>query len=206
MSFDIKPLGRDLLDPAFDLATEVFAAQSTVHRALGIELDAYRAYLRAPFEAMVDEGLSLVATHSSGTVVGCMIATDFHTCLTVKQTPLPFAPLVALTTALCKDYSKIRRSSPGTALLVDMGAVAPEAQAQGIYSALRRAVHSRAITKGYHRVMGELSSAQTQHVVLEKMGHKAVAEIAFDRFEWAGTKPFRNIHDPPKLILSEGML
>ena len=42
--------------------------------------------------------------------------------------------------------------------------------------------------------------------LLEKMGHRTAAEIAFERFEWNGTRPFASITSPPSIILAEGML
>ena len=84
---------------AFDLATEVFVAGSTLHRALGITLGEYRAYLRPSFQQMVAEGLSVVTIdEASGTLLGCLIATDFHSQLAHDtDAPPPFAPLAALT-------------------------------------------------------------------------------------------------------------
>lgn len=205
-AFSIEPLSRDLLDPAFDLATKVFAEDSTLHHALCINLSDYRDYLRAPFEAMVNEGLSLVAVDGAENVLGVMIATDFCGTGTSSEAPAPFAALTAITSALCRDYLAQNPRDPGDAILVDIGAVSPAARGLGIYKAMRNETHRLAKSKGYRFAMGELSSAATQRVVLDMMGHRKVGEILFETFEWNGVRPFKAIQDPPRLILSEGTL
>ena len=55
-------------------------------------------------------------------------------------------------------------------------------------------------------MIGELSSVATQHVVLNRLQHRSVAEIRFDTFEYAGGYPFRGISDPPSIVLAEGDL
>ena len=59
--FEIKPIDASLVDASFDLASAVFAASSSLHSALDVTLQDYRAYLRAPFVAMIAEGLSVAA-------------------------------------------------------------------------------------------------------------------------------------------------
>lgn len=205
MEIEIRPLESDLIEPAFALATRVFSAGSTVHRALGIGLEEYRAYLRASFEEMVAEGLSVAAIDAAtGDMMGCMIVTDFHGQLTDNSCPpAKFAPLAALTGALCDQYARI---GPGEVILVDMGAVSDKAAGMGAYQRMRAAVQNGARAKGYQRVVGELSSAATQHVVLNRLGHKKLAEIQFADFEFGGKRPFQTITDPPSILLTEGEL
>ncbi|MEM8777204.1 MAG: hypothetical protein AAGF53_19445 [Pseudomonadota bacterium] len=201
--FDIRRLESAHLEQAFHLATEVFAKQSTIHRALGIDLEEYRAYLRPSFTAMVEKQLSIVASdQATGLVLGCLIWTDFYNATFANHSvPKTFSPLVALTAALSAKYN--RTFGPGEVALADMAAVSAGAEGQGLYQAMRRAAEDQARRRGYRFVVSELSSAKTQHVLLRKMGHRAVAEIAFDQFEYKAMKPFKDIVDPPSLILSE---
>ena len=53
---------------------------------------------------------------------------------------------------------------------------------------------------------GELTSTATQKVVLEKMGHRKSAEIAFAEFTLNGRLPFATITDPKTVILAEETL
>ena len=53
---------------------------------------------------------------------------------------------------------------------------------------------------------GELTSSATQKVVLEKMGHRKCAEIAFAEFTLNGTRPFASITEPQTVILAEETL
>ncbi len=52
----------------------------------------------------------------------------------------------------------------------------------------------------------ELSSAATQHVVLELLGHRKMAEIPFAEFQFGEEHPFQAIKEPLSIILSEGKL
>lgn len=205
---EIRPLRHADTAPAFALATEVFVRSSTLHRALNIGLADYRAYLRAPFAAMVAEGLSVVATDShSQQILGCLIVTDFH-----GQSAAPpvadarFRPLAALGAELARQYRAQRSIVPGEVALVDMAAVAPSATGAGLYSRMRAAAHGIARDKGYRHVVGELSSAATQHVVLTRLQHRKMAEVAFAGFVVDGQLPFRRITQPPGIILTEGDL
>lgn len=87
-----------------------------------------------------------------------------------------------------------------------MGAVSSKARGQGVYQKMRTAAHNVARDKGYKLVLGELSSAVTQHVVLNQLGHRKVAEIRFAEFRYSNTRPFIAIKKPPSIILSEGAL
>jgi len=204
----IQPLGADLAPAAFDLATSVFVASSTLHQALGITLEAYRTYLQDGFQQMVQEGLSVVAQNQkTGEVLGCLIVTDFHAHL--YPTPpqdAAFAPLAALTAALAAKYRTQRSIDPGHVILVDMGAVSPAARGLGLYKSMRQAAHQRAKTHGFSHVVGELSSATTQAYVLGQLGHQTIAEVPFQSFEHNGTHPFAKITDPQCLVLAEGRL
>lgn len=190
---------------AFTLVSEVFSQGSTLHRALAIGLDEYRAYLHDSFMAMVDERLSVAAV-ADGELLGCMIVTDFHQHLNMTETPEPFAPLAALTGELCRQYQQVRSIGPGDAALVDMGAVSGSAGGKGVYQKLRDAAQEQARRRGFTRIVGELSSAATQHVVLNRLGHEKLAEVRFADFEYGGAKPFAGIEEPESIILAEGRL
>ncbi len=208
MAVSLNLLEAARLNAAFNLATKVFAEASTLHRALKIGLNEYREHLRHPFEMMVREGLSITATDNhSGELVGCLIVTDFSNQFVEKANPSPrFAPLSAITKDLCRQYQRKRLISVADAILVDMGAVSKEAGGTGIYKQMRTAAHDLARSRGFKLVIGELSSAVTQHVVLERLGHRKMAEINFAEFQYGNERPFHTIQNPPSIILSEGDL
>lgn len=208
MSIEIRQLDEGSLQPAFDLAIRVFAGASTLHRALNAGLDEYRDHLRGPFRSTIGEGLSVVAIErGSGDLVGCLIATDYrnHTTGGAGE-PLDFGPISALSAALFRQYRRQRTVGSGEVVLVDMAAVAKDAHGKGVYQRMRSAAHDLARNRGYFRVVGELSSTATQHVVLDRLGHRNAAEVAFATFEYEGKRPFRSIDKPPSIILAEGEL
>lgn len=208
MTVEIRVLEERDRPAAFALATRVFIGASTLHRALGIGLEEYRAYLRPSFDAMADEGLSVVAQdRSTGALLGCVVVTDFHGQLN-DTTPPPkrFAPLSALTRTLCDRYREVRMIEAGQVALVDMAAVSPDATGHGLYRRMRQLAHRHARIRGFQRVAGELSSAATQRVVLDSLGHQRIADVAYDRFRFDGAYPFRTIQEPESIVLAEGDL
>jgi len=201
-------LTPDSLEPAFELASEVFVNSSTLHRALNIGLREYRSYLLPSFEQMIDEGLSVMARNDeTGEVVGCLIATDFapqsDEGIEVRG---KFTPLAALTQSLCRQYHEHRSIVTGQVVLADMGVVSESALGTGVYQRMRDALCLYAQRRGFDRIVGELSSAATQHVVIEKLGHEVCAEIVFADFEFDGERPFNSITEPRSIILAEGTL
>lgn len=205
--FTITPITANLLDPVFDLATRVFAASSNLHRALNVDMTRYRRALRPCFEAMVAQHHSLTALSPDGQVLGCLIATHLEEAFIAPQDTLaPYPQISALTGQLLQTYRTDRPSGVNHTLLVDMAATHPDARHLGLYSALRAHIETQARTAGLTFIMGALSSAITQHVVLSRMGHRKVAEIRFAEFEWNGTRPFQSITSPPSIVLAEGTL
>lgn len=204
--FSITPLSLAHIERAFDLTTKVFAQSSSIHAALSVNMDAYRASLRPSFETMVAQNLSLAACDTDGGLLGCLIATDLQLALTQSAPNGPYPEIGALTQELMHRYLAHRQVSPGETMLVDMAAVHPKARGLGVYKALRTHVQDTALKSGWHAIVGELSSAATQHVVLDQMGHRNVAELMFADFEWRGTRPFAKITSPPSIILAERLL
>ncbi|MEL7254007.1 MAG: hypothetical protein AAGL23_07520 [Pseudomonadota bacterium] len=155
---------------------------------------------------MVAQNLSLTVEDPDGTLLGCLIVTDLHGTLADAPPAGPFPEIAALTHRLTQSYARSRDVQPGQIALVDMAAVHPDARGSGVYMFMRKAIQARLKAAGWRFVVGELSSLATQNVVLEKLGHRNVAEINFSEFKWNGTHPFRAITSPPNLILAEGTL
>ena len=208
MPIQFHPLTSTHEQAAFDLVTEVFVNASTLHKALNISLEEYRPYLKASYEEMASSGLSVVAIDTkTQEVIGCLIGCDFYDHVHAKNiAPEKFAPLSALSKTLCHSFIKQRAPKAGDIAFLDMAAIAPDYLGQGIYQAMRGFAHSNAKKLGYQSVIGELSSAATQHFVLNKLGHIKRAEISFEHFEDNGTKPFQSIQEPKSIILAEGKL
>ena len=208
MPIQFHPLTTPTSQAAFDLVTQVFVNASTLHKALNIGLEEYRPYLRTSFDEMVLEGLSITAIDTkTNNVIGCVIGCDFYDHVHAKNiAPEKFAPLSALSKTLCHSFIKQRAPKAGDIAFLDMAAIAPDYLGQGIYQAMRRFAHAHAKQRGFQSVIGELSSAATQHFVLKKLGHSKQAEVSFEHFEYQGKKPFQSIQEPKSIILAEGKL
>ena len=208
MDIKIESLDDKRLEMAFALATDTFTQESTLHRAMDIQLSEYQDYLRNSFKKIVTEGLSIAAIDAkSGDLIGCLIATEFLNQLdsSVKSS-IQFAPLVALTNSLATKYDSQRSIVRGEAVLVDMGVVSAHARGNGIYKLMRLAIEDVARRAGYRWVIGELSSAATQHVVINRMKYRVMAQIKYDEFEFEGGYPFQFIKEPPSIVISGGDL
>ena len=207
--FEIHSLDESHAEQAFALASLNFATQSVLHKTLGAELEEYRAYLRPTFFDDLGNGLSLMATdQDSGELMGILVVRDFSKQRFAGALPHQdkYDQISALFEELEAIYLQTRQPAAGDALLVDMAAVPSAHAGKGIYQALRAEISNRAKSLGYKYIIGELTSSATQKVVLEKMGHRKCAEIAFAEFTFQGTRPFASISDPKTVILAEETL
>lgn len=206
--------GSHQLDAAFDLLTRVFIDSSPPHQALNISLAEYRDYLAPSFFSMAQRGLTLLAVDNCDNLLGCVIAGDYHASVdaaTDEQCQRlagfrKMAPLRALLAALECEYLKHTTVVPGVTMLVDMAAVAPRARAQGVYLSLRSQLHGCGREAGFSKVAGELSSAATQHVCVNRFGHRVIAEITYRQFQFNGARPFAQLQDPTSIVMVEGAL
>jgi len=87
-----------------------------------------------------------------------------------------------------------------------MAAVKQSAAGLGAYRAMRKFLTPVAHRRGFRFILGELSSAATQHVVLNQMGHRNMAEVDFTSFKFERSRPFSSITHPSKIIMAEGRL
>ncbi|MEK9855908.1 MAG: hypothetical protein VW495_13975 [Rhodobiaceae bacterium] len=207
--FEIHSLDESRAEQAFALASLNFATQSVLHKTIAADLQEYRAYLRPTFLDDLGNGLSLMATDPNGDeLMGILVVRDF--CKQRFAGDLPYQEKYDQISALFEEleaiYMQARHLAAGDALLVDMAAVTSVHAGKGIYQALRKEISNRAKSLGYKYIIGELTSSATQKVVLEKMGHRKCAEIAFAEFTLQGTRPFASITDPKTVILAEETL
>jgi len=91
-------------------------------------------------------------------------------------------------------------------MLVDMAVVSSMARGQGIYRKLRESAHLIGREAGFSRVIGELSSAATQQLCINRLKHKVCAEIVYSTYEYKNQKPFASIKEPKSIVLVEGDL
>lgn len=184
------------------LLARAFVAGSPLHAALGIDAAQWQRTAAGNVADAADAGLSVVAT-AEQSIVGCALAVDTAAEYASAETRSPTDAIAALLRAL---RATAPAPAPGACLLVDMGVVAPSHAGQGTYTAMRAAVHTRARTAGYRTVRGELSSAATQHVCVEHLGHRVLGAVAYAAFTHAGRHPFAAIREPASILLVEGTL
>jgi len=205
---EIQSMTKDHAQEALALSCEVFVEASALHSAIDISVKEYRQYMDAPFRAMVCQGLSLVAVDTkTGKLVGCLVACDYLT-QGQKSTMVPdkLKPVNALLSSLDDTYRKIRQLQTGQCMLVDMAVVTPTERGLGIYSRLRETAHKTGQDAGFSLVVGELSSAATQHLCVNHYKHRIYAEIEYSTFKYMGKTPFSSIKTPRSILLAEGAL
>jgi len=205
IDFEITKLTNSQSEATFDLVCNAFASGSELHKALNISTQEYREFLRPSFNSMLDEDLSLIAfDQQNEQILGCLIACDFcgHDSPDI-QIPERFKPISALLRLLEKQYQEIRQFEPGQCMLIDLVVVSPAARELGVYKKLREAAHDMAKVAGFNAVIGEQSSAITQHFCVNRLGHAVMAEIEYASFEFAGAYPFAELEKPPSIQLVE---
>ena len=126
--FEIHSLDGSRAEQAFALASLNFATQSVLHKALGADLEEYRAYLRPTFFNDLGDGLSLMATGpGSGELMGILVVRDFRKQWFAGELPYQdkYDQISALFEELETIYLQTRQLAVGDALLVDMAPCRP---------------------------------------------------------------------------------
>lgn len=206
--YSISRLKKSKYDEALLFVCREFVVESVLHRQTGVLLHDYLDYMRSPFAALVEEGLSFVATDvATGQIKGCLLAGDFLRFTSPNEVYADeIKPITALIAKLEDCYRAKRQIAPGTVLLVDIAVVAMSARRHGVYTRLREAVHAAGAAKGFEQVVGELTSTPTQNMCVNKLGHRVICEIAYGSFQYEGRYPFESITEPGSIQLVEGSL
>jgi len=205
---EISVLTLQDAEESLDLVSEEFAIHSPLHRALAVSGKEYREHLSPGWQKHVDERLSLVARDSqSGELTGVLVATryptDFSGALTASTR---LAPIAELLRRLEQAHIDSEHYRPANRLLIDLAVVRDSAKRQGIYTALRSECHRVAQSAGFDRVVGELSSSETQRHCINQLGHRVLAEILYADFDFQNQRPFATIEQPRSILLVEGSL
>jgi len=220
---------KDHAEEAFSLACKVFVEGSVLHAAMDISVEEYRRYMEVSFNSMLNQALSLVALNTSNNeIVGCLVACDYLSQnqqttidsnigsalpisaqdpqLSKTTVPDKLKPVNAILDSLDEIYRKNRQLRAGQCMLVDMAVVTHAERGQGIYRKLREAAHRVGKDAGFSLVVGELSSAATQRLCVNRFKHKVCAEIEYSEFAYNGDTPFASINIPNSILLVEGEL
>ena len=205
----IEALSADQKSQLFGLVCEDFATSSPIHVALEISPQEYSNYLHDDWESYIHTGPlgSVVAIEpDSGEILGCIITSDFPSCFAdVDKKPKKQQIISALLQELEQIYlDKLRLENNGTtekSLLVDIALVPDRYANQGIYQRLRLRLQELARENGFEKIYGELSSAPTQHVCINKLHQQMVAEVFYKDFCFDGNRPFANILEPASVKL-----
>ncbi len=205
MSVIVTELTKELSSQALALVCDEFSVHSPLHRALDIAGIEYLAYLSPQWRnyAFGDQSIALMALNvTTNELIGCLIAIPYDSQLVhFDKTPTRLRPITALLRQLEQDYERLRSRQSAGALLVDIAVVKDDLKGNGYYKQLRSAVQQKAREAGFGCVLGELSSVVTQHVCVQKMGHKVLAEIKYADFMFEGAYPFAVIEEPASIQL-----
>ena len=210
----LKQIDNSIAEDAFLFVSEVFATRSTLHRAINIEIDLYRDYLKAGYQQAIDHGLSIVAVdESEQEICGVLIAKDIIAKdIVVSDTKTQFLqakkllPITKLSQKLDEIYFAQRQINLGDAVLVDMAAVSQHHGGLNIHKDMRLKARSIATQQGFKFFIGQLSSQRTHETILSELGHRNCGEIVFSEFTCDGKHPFASIKNPKSIIISEQRL
>ena len=206
-AYRIIALDNSYSSATLSLICDDFYHRSPLHQAVGITASEFREYMTQQWARTITSGplKSLVAIdEQTDQVLGCLITDSFpqsfeHT----EALPYKRAAIARLLQSLQQQYLN-NNPFPDKALLVDMAVVSTSAGKRGIYQALRTTLHEHASAAGFNQVFGELSSAVTQKICVEKFGHDVVGEISYRDFSYNNRYPFASIDDPLTIQLVAG--
>lgn len=203
-NYSIRSLDSNHSEQALSLVSKEFSAGSPLHRAMNITQQEYFDYLTDNWSSYAFEGpvKPLAAFSNSGEeLLGCIIASHFPGRYQFIETlPKKHQPIAALLQALEQQYLQNNTYSGG-GLLADLAVVKKDHHDLGIYQQLRAALQKSSAAAGYSTVFGELSSAATQHVCINKLGHEVIAEINYSEFRYSDEMPFACIKEPHSIQL-----
>jgi len=210
----IQPLNLNRCKEATYFVCSEFVSSSVLHTVLNISLDDYIDHMSSPILSLICEGMSFIAVdEATDEIIGCILAGEFNAVsssdsnTTAPKRVPEFAKIIdSLLSSLTSCYQEKREVTSGSTVFVDIAVVSSAVRGQGIYTALRERVHGWARAHHYTHIIGELSSATTQYVCTEKLGHKVICEIPYKSFEYNGKYPFASIEEPKSIQLVEGIL
>jgi len=209
MQWKVVALHPHYSDAALELVCNEFSRNSTLHRAVGMEEPEFRQYMAQGWETTLTGSpvAPLVAIDTeTDQVIGCMIPENFPADFSgIDRLPPKRRSIALLLQALEEQYFRTHTSNDNT-ILIDLAVVNSAHSGLGIYQALRKTMHVTAKKAGFQLIVGELSSAATQRVCVEKFGHRVVAEIEFKTYCEGDQLPFMSITEPPSIQLVVGEL
>jgi len=207
MAVEISLLNREYSQQALDLISDEFCSYSVLHSSQNILPSDYRNYLEVDWfdYAFGSECISLAAHDcDSGIVVGCLIAIPWsHDSADTESLQVKQQPIACLLRDLENMYLVTECCDISDVLLVDLAVVRNSSRRRGIYAKMRNELHRVAKTRGYSKVVGALSSAETQSFCIEKMQHKLIAQIPYASFTYKNRFPFESIKHPESIVLVE---
>ena len=189
----IEKLNEKCVAAAFELITLEFLEHNIIHKALGTQLDDCEYWFFTEFQNTLEEGLSLVGFDPvTENLIGVLFATDLMKPTNFEaRKPLSVqSPLRVSCADLKRRYLQLYPRNTGEALLLDMVAVSWSYRGQGIYRAIRLEINNVALRHQYKYVVGGLSSAITQKILFNEMGHSPVLEIRYQIFLHRVEYPF----------------
>ena len=177
-----KQIDNSIAEAAFLFVSEVFVTRSTLYRAINIEINLYRDYLKAGYQQAIDHGLSIVAVdESEQEIYGMLIAKDIVVSDTTTQVlqVKKLIPITKLSQKLDEIYFAQRQINLGDAVLVDMAPVSQHHGGLNIHKDMRLKARSIATQQGFKFFIGQLSSQRTHETILSELGHRNCGEIVF---------------------------
>ena len=212
LQWKIDSLDAHYSNAALELICNEFCTNSTLHRAVGLKRPEFRQSMSQGWENTIKRSpvTPLVAIDTNtDRVIGCMIPEHFPADFSgIDKLPSKRRSIALLLQALEEKYFRTHPNNETNdrLILIDLAVVSRAHSGLGIYQELRQTMHVNAKEAGYQSIVGELSSAATQRVCVEKFGHRVMAEIDFKSYSEGPRQPFISIAEPPTIQLVVGEL
>lgn len=175
---------------AADLIGRVFARDEPLAKTVGQTLPEFTSMLGVLLPAALPQRLSIAAV-SNDAMLGIALTTAF------TFTPPPgtedaspnYPPIGALIAELERDYERENTDRLGSCAHLHMLAVDTAARGRGIAQALVEATADAARSNGYETILSDATNPISRSV-FARQGFATINHVRYDRFEYAGGKPF----------------
>lgn len=202
--WQLDTLTGQYLDSALSLVCSEFFPNSALHQAVGMCASEFEAYMTREWQSnMLKCPLpGIVAADSlTNDVIGCLIPAPFPSDFSdIERLPNKRRSIALLLQTL---EARFLQDNPHikNAVMIDIAVVNEVAGGRGIYQAMRKEFQRMATANGYEYVIGSLSSTVTQHVCVDKLGHRVMSEIRFAELNDHELRPFSAITNPRSIQL-----
>jgi len=179
MQLVIETLQEIEINNVASLITESFTENEPLTRHIQVSKDCFCKWCKIMIKEIVDDKLCLIAKNNDGVIVGCLIAK------TMKNEETPKSEEMKPIEDFLREISGFYPIEIDTNNTVHLSMVATKLGYEGnnICFFLIQELIKKATEINYEYIITELTSQETQHICLNKLGFKSQYEVDYKVYE-----------------------